>query len=357
MLYPIILAIDTSCDDTSVAITQGLKVLSNVIASQEEIHRQYGGVMPLMAKLAHNDLINPTFETALKRAKIKKENIDAIAVTIGPGLAIALEVGIEFAKNLSLELGKPLIAANHMMGHLFSSWAVNSKNKTEDELLTSLLENDQKIFPALAFLTSGGHTDLVLVKNIKEVEIVGQTIDDAAGEALDKFARLLDLGYPGAAILEQMAKDGNSTAFNFPLPMTQADNLDFSFSGMKTAGRQQIEKILQNQQKLTKQNIYDLSASFQQAVIKALIYKLKRAVAKYQIKSLWLGGGVVNNTEYRKQIRQFCQQNNLILKFPYIKKLMSDNGAMIGVAAYFQYLDKKFVKDFPTLQRIPRMKI
>jgi len=345
-MYPIILSIDTSCDDTSVAITQGARVLSNVIASQTKIHRKYGGVMPLMAKLEHHKLINPTYQEALKRAHLKENQIDAIAVTYGPGLAIALEVGIEFAKNLARQLDKPLIAVNHMKGHLYSSFANNSASSPNSDIKSS-------DFPALALLISGGHSDLVLLKNLESIEKIGQTVDDASGECLDKFARLLDLGYPGAPILEKLARGGDSTKYSFPLPMTQSHDFNYSFSGLKTAGRHQIEKL----NKLTSQNVKDLAASFQTAVFKALMYKLQKAVKKHKPKSIWLGGGVSANLAFRKILRTYCRHNNLNFYYPKDKKLNTDNAAMIGLAAYFQFQKKDFIANFPELQRIPRLSL
>ncbi len=344
--FPIILAVDTSCDETSVAITQGAKILANIIASQVEIHRQFGGVMPLIAKLEHNKLINPSYYLALKTAKIKPQQIDAIAVTYGPGLAIALEVGLTFAKNLAHELKKPLIAINHMEGHLYSPFAKNSKQNPEFDLHGSN-------FPALALLVSGGHSDLVYLENFTSFQKIGQTIDDAAGECLDKFARLLDLGYPGAPVMEKMAEKGDKNRFSFPLPMTQSKDLNYSFSGLKTAGRHQINTL----KKISQKDIYDLSASFQNAVFLALMYKLNKASIKYQPKSIWLGGGVSANKSIKFLVRQYCQKNNLKLYYPKSQKLSSDNAAMIGLAAYFHFQSQNFVSDFDQLQRVPRLSL
>jgi len=381
---PIILAIDTSCDDTSVALTQGMRVLSNVVASQTEIHRIYGGVYPLAAKLAHHELINPTYKITLKRAHINESQIDAIAVTQGPGLAIALEVGIEFAKQLSIELGNPLIAVNHMAGHLYSPLAVNSKQNLNPNLNSSY-------FPALALLVSGGHTELILLSNLTDYQIIGKTVDDAAGECLDKFARLLDLGYPGAASMEEIAKNGNPKTYVFPLPMTQTKDLNFSFSGLKTAGRQLIEKLsnpkdsftsipldsrgnknksllpLESRGELeakprekgfTAQDISNLSASFQFAVIKAILYKLNKAIELCQPRSLWIGGGVAANKELKKELRKITRKLNIPFLYPKLPSMTGDNAAMIGIAGYFEYQKGNMLtnsKDFSALQRIPRL--
>jgi N6-L-threonylcarbamoyladenine synthase len=344
--YPTILAIDTSCDDTSAAVTQGVKVLSNIIASQEEMHRKYGGVMPLVAKLAHHELIHPTYQESLKRAGMKESQIDAIAVTQGPGLAIALEVGIAYAQETARQLNKPLIATNHMAGHMFSSLAV-SKNRSPAPKL------NKKNFPVLAFLVSGGHTELVLIEDFDNYKIIGQTLDDAAGECLDKFARMLDLGYPGAATMEILARSGDPDKFQFPLPMPSNKHLDMSFSGLKTAGLHQIQQL----GNLSKKDVQNLAASFQKAVIRALIYKLEKALAKYPVKTLLLGGGVVNNLKFRQAVRKVAGKHKLSAHFPYSKKLINDNAAMIGVAAYFQYLQNDFVQDETKLDRIPRMNL
>ncbi len=348
--YPIILAIDTSCDDTAVAVTQGVGVLSNVIASQIEIHRVYGGVYPLAAKLAHHELIEPTYKEALKRARIQAADIDAIAVTQGPGLAIALEVGIEFAKDLAKEVKKPLLPVNHMAGHMYSPLAVTSKSNPNPE---SKIEN---LFPALSILVSGGHTELLILKSLTDYEKIGQTIDDAAGEALDKFARLLDLGYPGAAAMEQIAKKGDPNTYKFPLPMAQTKDLNFSFSGLKTAGRQLIEKL----GSLNSQDIANLGASFQYAVFRAILYKLNKAIQAYQPKSIWLGGGVSANVILRKEIRKICRNKNISFLYPKLKRMHGDNAAMIAIAAYFQYQEGRGfcdIEKFNTLQRIPRLSL
>lgn len=356
--YPIILAIDTSCDDTSVAITSGAKILSNVIASQVEMHRKYGGVMPLVAKLAHHELINPTYLEALKRANINAKQIDAVAVTQGPGLAIALEVGIEFAKNLSKELNKPLIGVNHMAGHLFSAIAANSQQTPTPflQVLENLdLKSTKDLFPALGLLVSGGHTQMLNVNlNYKydfKINVLGQTLDDAAGEALDKFARLLGLGYPGAPVLEELAKSGDPDKYKFPLPMTNPGDLNFSFSGLKTAGRHAIEKS----KTIDRQTTCDLAASFQKAVIRAIIYKLKRVIKVKSFKTLWLGGGVANNLSLRKAIRQFAKEHDLLFLYANNKRLFSDNAAMIGIAGYFQYYNENFIENFADFQRVPRL--
>jgi len=241
-----ILAIDTSCDETAVAISQDRRIVSNVIASQINIHKKWGGVVPHLAKRAHQDKIDHVLKQALQRAKTKPQQLQAIAVTFGPGLAPALEIGILKAKDLTKKHQKPLIAINHMEAHLLSSFALNSKNNGP---LKSYSKNH---FPILGLLVSGGHTQLVLVKSIGNYQLLGETLDDAAGEALDKLAKMLKLGYPGGPIIEIMAKKGKPDKIPLPVPMQHSKDLNFSFSGLKTAALYTIQKT-----KLTKQFTYE----------------------------------------------------------------------------------------------------
>lgn len=252
---PIVLAIDTSCDDTSVAVTQGVTVLSNVIASQTELHRQYGGVFPTVAKQAHLERLPTVTQVALQRAQKTWLDIQLLAVTQGPGLAPALEVGITYAQQLAAEHNLPLVPVNHLEGHLLSVLA-KPRQAADNPAFPNVT------FPVLGLLVSGGHTEIILVKNWGEYEVVGHTLDDAAGEALDKFGRMVGLGYPAGPVVEQFAKLGDSRAFEFPLPMTTSGNFHLSYSGLKTSVRQKIEKLTA-EQPLTKQQIYDLCANFQ----------------------------------------------------------------------------------------------
>lgn len=323
-----ILAVDTSCDETSCAVVQGTTVLSNVIASQVELHRPYGGVFPTVAKLAHTENIEKCVLLAVRKAGLTPEELKACAVTIGPGLAPALEVGIRFMKQFALQHALPLIPVNHMEGHLLS---VLAKPKPRSKVGT-----DHSVsFPILAVIVSGGHSEFVRVTGFGEYTVIGRTLDDAAGECLDKVGRMLNLGYPAGPVIENFAKLGNSQAYPFPLPLTQVKSYDLSFSGLKTYTRNLIEKMT-NDQPLTKHAIYDLSASVQNAVFKHICYKLNYLLSQEKYTEIWLSGGVAANMELRNMIRSVARSHTshkLKVRVPYQKKLCGDNAAMIGVAA------------------------
>jgi N6-L-threonylcarbamoyladenine synthase len=347
---PTILAIDTSCDDTSVAVTQSLTVLSNVVASQTQLHQQYGGVFPTVAKQAHLENIDPCIKLALKRAGLKWEQIDAIAVTQGPGLAPALEIGVEKAKALALEFKKPLIAVNHIEGHMLSVLAQPKTKKSNFELLSSSL-------PILSIIVSGGHTEFILVKDIGDYEILGQTVDDAAGECLDKVGRMLDLGYPAGPVIEQFAKLGNPFAYEFPLPMTESHDFNLSYSGLKTHARNLIEGLTQTKP-LNQQQVYDLSASIQYAVFRHICYKLNKIIIKHpNLGQFWLGGGVSANATLRKMLRETIKKHlpQTKLLTPYSKKLCADNAAMIGIVGNFKFEKNKVVSNISALERQPKL--
>ena len=335
-----ILAIDTSCDETSVAITSGQKIMSNVLFSQAKLHSQYGGVYPSLAKREHLTKIKPTVSLALKRARINWKQIAAIAVTFGPGLAPALEVGINMAKELSVTYSLPLIPVDHLEGHIYSAFIQNQKGKP----------NRQIKFPLLALIVSGGHTQLVLMTKHINYQVLGQTLDDAAGEALDKAARLLGLGYPGGPIIERLAKNGDNQKYPLPIPMQRHSGLDFSFSGLKTAFKRVVYNLTESEKN---QNLNHLCASFQQAVFTALLLKLRQAVTKHQPKLLVIGGGVADNKSLRQQIRTLFKKQ-LPIYFPTQKILNGDNAAMIGVVAHFKYQKGIFFKDPTKLDRLPR---
>lgn len=343
----VILSVDTSCDDTSAAVTKNDCVVSNVISSQIELHKKWGGVVPILAKRAHEERIEVVVNEALKRAKLESaKEVDALAVTIGPGLAPALEVGIRFVKQLAEKYKKPVIAVNHMEGHLLSSFAKNSAGNG----LRSVE------FPLLGLLISGGHTQLVLMHDFGKYELLGETLDDAVGEAYDKVSKMLDLGYPGGPILERLAKDGDERAFKLPIPMRKRtdENYNFSYSGIKTA-MMYLVKELKEQNKLDKQTIQNLAASFQRVVTISLIDKLELTVKKYKPKGVLIGGGVISNLYIRNNIRTAMKRHQLPVYIPYSKKLFTDNAAMIGVAAYYQSLRNDFVKDPQTLDRKPNL--
>ena len=347
MRQPLILAIDTSCDETCAAVTQGRKVLSNVVASQINIHQKYGGVVPHLAKRAHQAKIEFVVKEATTRSLLADRqgdsSLDAIAVTVGPGLAPALEVGIDYAKKLALKWHKPLIAINHMEGHLLSSLAQPNT------------PGCRNIPPrgGIGLLVSGGHTQLILVKKIGQYQLLGETLDDAAGEALDKLAKMLKLGYPGGPIIEALAKNGNPDSIKLPIPMQYSKNLNFSFSGLKTAALYLISPRGERSFHPGVEFIYDMCAGFQKAIALSLTTKLKKAIDQYQPKALLLGGGVFANLYLRRQVRSAAKP--LPVFIPYSKKLFTDNAAMIAIAAYYKFLKKDFVKDIDRLDRQPNL--
>jgi N6-L-threonylcarbamoyladenine synthase len=317
----IILGIETSCDDTGVAVIRAsgekkpvFEILSNVVSSQIKTHAKFGGVVPNLAAREHVENIEPCLKQALKETNLKPSNIDLIAVTIGPGLIPSLLIGVHFAKALAYKFNKPIVGVNHIEGHIVSAFARTSAGK-----------------PAIALIVSGGHTQLVLVKGIKKYKIIGETLDDAAGECFDKVAKLLNLGYPGGPrISEQTEKFKNKNSdLKFPRPMIDRKNYDFSFSGLKTA-------VLYATQKMEKINIPEVCSEAQQAIIDVLINKTLRAAEQYKAKTIILAGGVAANKELREQMaktikKQIPNAEFLIPNF----KLCTDNGAMIAMAGYF----------------------
>lgn len=347
-----ILAIDTSCDETSVAVTYDDRVISNVISSQVDLHRKWGGVVPAIAKRAHKQNINQALAEALKRGRIKLKAIDAVAVTVGPGLAIALEVGLQKAKEIASYYNKPLIPVNHMEGHLLSPFTKNSKGK--GNRITNIK------LPGLGLLVSGGHTELILVKQIGDYQRIGQTVDDAAGEAFDKFAKILDLGYPGGEVVEIFAKKGDPETYMLPRPMEKSDDLNYSFSGLKTAALYFIRDLKKETRTefLPPQIVYNLCASFQQAVIDSLIIKLQKAITRVKPRSLFCGGGVMANVALRVAIRKIAKTNHLPVYFPYGSKLYTDNAAMIGTVGYYKALRGEFWREsLNKLDRIPGLNL
>ncbi len=374
-----ILAIDTSCDDSSASVVDGRMILSNIVASQNQIHKAYGGVFPTLAKQEHKKNINPTINLAIKQARTNWSEIDAIAVTIGPGLAPALEVGVEKAKELAKKYKKKIIAVNHIEAHALSPLAIKlSKKKKEIEQL-------EKSLPSLAIVISGGHSEFILVDKIGHYQKIGQTIDDACGECLDKVGRLLNLGYPAGPLLEKFAKKGQAGKFVFPKAMTSQANFDLSFSGLKTSARNLITD-LENKNQLNKQVVYDLALAIQTTVFEQIAYKLERILLSQnltqklypnrdfmkhlkkgqiiptKINEIWLGGGVVANISLRKTIRKVLHKyqqlsgKKIVLKVPYSKKLCGDNAAMIGLVASFKYSRNEFTQE-NQLDRQPNLDI
>ncbi len=362
-----ILAIDTSCDETAVAVTEGTKILSNIVWSQASLHAKWGGVVPSIAKREHEERINWVIEKALKKAFPKSHfighqllvtNIDAVAVTVGPGLAIALEVGIKKAKELSIKFNKPFIPVNHVEGHLLSPLARPGISK---QINNSGLNIKNLDFPVLGVVTSGGHTEVVWIKTLGDYKIIAQTSDDALGESLDKAARLLDFGYPGGEILEINARQGNPYAFDLPIPMLGREKeMYFSYSGLKAAFVRLVKEV-SSKKDLTPKDISNLAASYQHVAfthfIRVLDYLLKSN--KYSTKNILAGGGVMANGTLRKMLRQVAKKNNLKVLVPYSKRLNTDNAAMIGVAAYFRFKRKEILKpkELAKVDRIPRAKV
>lgn len=305
-----ILAIDTSCDDTSVAILKdGHNILSNLVSSQHDIHERFGGVVPELASRRHLENIIPMIKLALKEAKIEGKDIDIIGVTYGPGLIGSLLVGLMTAKGLAYSLKKPFIGINHMEGHIFGA----------------ILEHKELYPPFMALVVSGGHTDLVLVRRYFSYEIIGSTRDDAAGEAFDKVARLLDIGYPGGPAIERFAKLGK---IDYNLPRAIPEGYNFSFSGLKTA----VSKLLREDIDLP-----SVAYSFQEAVVDVLVNKSLKACANYNISKLAISGGVAANKRLRERFLEEASKYNIKIYFPSIS-MCTDNASMIACATYYRYL-------------------
>ncbi|MBP9820255.1 tRNA (adenosine(37)-N6)-threonylcarbamoyltransferase complex transferase subunit TsaD [Candidatus Woesebacteria bacterium] len=348
---PLVLAIDTSCDDTAAAVVHGVQIRSNIIASQTELHKPYGGVFPTVAKQAHSEHIHPAVQLALKRAGVTADQLTAIAVTKGPGLAPALEVGITYASAFALTHRKPLIAVNHIEGHILSVLAEPWRKHSVPHSVALPL-------PVLGVVISGGHTLFVLVHEIGSYQIIGSTLDDAAGECLDKIGRMLNLGYPAGPVIEQFAKLGNPLSYPFPLPMTTDKRANLSFSGLKTHARKLITGLQAKQQPLPQQVVYDLCASTQRGVFRHIQYKLSPVLKQYSPSEVWLGGGVAANSTLRATLRKTISEvlPESSLRVPYSKKLCADNAAMIGVVASLRIqMQKASYTQNP--DREPRMKL
>ncbi|NCN50936.1 MAG: tRNA (adenosine(37)-N6)-threonylcarbamoyltransferase complex transferase subunit TsaD [Candidatus Pacebacteria bacterium] len=344
-----ILAIDTSCDDTSAAVVENNVVLSNIIASQTELHKPYGGVFPTVAKQAHKENIDRVIALALKRAHTLPTDLAAVAVTQGPGLAPALEVGIRAAEAFSEKYAIPLIPVNHIEGHALSCLAQPNSKKTTPNAKAPQL-------PALAIIVSGGHTQFIEVKEIGNYTILGTKLDDAAGECLDKIGRMLNLGYPAGHIIEEFAKKGNPKAITFPLPMTASNDFNMSFSGLKTFARNTLEEKTKDGA-LTKQDIFDFCASSQYSVFRHIMHKLNKLLQQHDFAEVWLGGGVAANVQLRRSIRETIKPYGLQLKVPYTRRLNMDNGAMIGVAAGYKLAKHAVSLENASIERKPRLSI
>lgn len=370
---PLILAVDTSCDDTSAAVMRGRTILSNVIASQTQLHKQYGGVFPTVAKQAHKENILPTITAALKKAKVDFGDLSALAVTVGPGLAPALEVGITTMKQLAQERNLPLIAVNHIEGHALSAIALRNSNTVAEKRKKTKQTNRAPIdvnktvaseinFPVLSVIVSGKHTEFICFEKIGDYRVLGSTVDDAAGECLDKVGRMLNLGYPAAPVIEKFAKLGDSKKITFPLPMTSIKTFDMSFSGMKTFARNYIQKNTE-EKIMSKQDVYDFCASIQYSVFRHITYKLSKLLTVTKVNEIWLGGGVAQNITLRRTIREVAKnfsadkKNTITFRYPFTNRLCMDNAAMIGLVANFKYSRGEFVTDFETVDRKPRWEV
>ena len=317
-----ILAIESSCDDTSASIIQNGQILSNCVANQEA-HKLYGGVVPEVASRAHQANIIPVVDMSIKKAGIAKEDLSAIAFTRGPGLMGSLIVGVSFAKALALSLKIPMIEVNHMMAHVLAHFA----------------EDPKPAFPFLCLTVSGGHTQIVLVKSHLEMEVLGNTIDDAAGEAFDKSGKLLGLGYPAGPLVDKYAKLGKPA---FPFTEPKVANLNFSFSGLKTSILYFLKKELKTNPDFIKNNLNDICASIQTRIVSILINKLKKAVAQTGITEVAIAGGVSANSGLRTALTETGKElgwNTYIPRFEYC----TDNAAMIAVTGYYKYLQEEFV--------------
>ena len=333
-----ILAIESSCDDTSAAVLRDGVLLSNVTASQA-VHEEYGGVVPELASRAHQQNIVPVVDAAIKRAGITKEDLNAVAFTRGPGLMGSLLVGVSFAKGFARSLGIPMIDVNHLQGHVLAHFIRESED-----------DHDQPTFPYLCLLVSGGNSQIVKVNSYKDMEILGQTIDDAAGEAIDKCSKVMGLGYPGGPIIDKLARQGNPDAFEFSKP--DIAGYDYSFSGLKTSFLYHLRDWIKDDPDFIEHHKEDLAASLEKTIVDILMKKLRKAVKDTGIKQVAVAGGVSANNGLRNAFLDHAKRYHwkiFIPKFSYT----TDNAAMIGITGYFKYLDKDFATiDMPAYARI-----
>ena len=333
-----ILGIESSCDDTSAAVMRDGILLSNVTASQA-VHEAYGGVVPELASRAHEKNIVPVVDQALKQAGIEREQLSAIAFTRGPGLMGSLLVGVSFAKGLAASLGIPMIDVNHQQGHILAHFI-----HTEGDDYVS------PTFPFLCLLVSGGNSQIVLVKSYKDMEIIGQTIDDAAGEAIDKCSKVMELGYPGGPIIDRLARQGNPDAFQFSKP--NIPGYDYSFSGLKTSFLYSLRDWVKDDPNFVQNHLNDLAASLEKTIVDILMKKLRMAAKDLRIKQVAVAGGVSANTGLRNAFLDHAKRYGwkvFIPKFGYT----TDNAAMIGITGYYKYLDGEFCNiDAPAFSKV-----
>jgi N6-L-threonylcarbamoyladenine synthase len=331
-----ILGIETSCDETAAAVVKnGREVLSNIIFSQIDLHKLYGGVVPEIASRKHIEKINQVIEEALETAKVTLQEVDAIGVTYGPGLVGALLVGVAEAKAISFAAGKPLVGVHHIEGHISANY----------------IENKELEPPFLCLVVSGGHTHLVLVRGYGEYKIIGRTRDDAAGEAFDKVARAIGLGYPGGPKIDKLAKEGRKDAIAFPRAHIDGAPYDFSFSGLKSAVLNYMNSCEMKHEEV---NRADVAASFQEAVVEVLVTKTVKAAFAYGIKKVAIAGGVAANSSLREGMAKACRKNDFHFYYP-SPILCTDNAVMIGSAAYYEY--QKGIRHGLDLNAVPNLKI
>ena len=331
-----ILAIESSCDETAAAVVQdGRKVLSNIISSQIEIHKLYGGVVPEIASRKHIEKVIQVVDEALKEASLTMEEIDAVAVTYGPGLVGALLVGVSAAKSIAFAYNKTLIGVHHIEGHISANY----------------IENEELEPPFLCLVVSGGHTNLVIVKDYGEYEVLGKTRDDAAGEAFDKVARAIGLGYPGGPKIQKISEEGNKDAIAFPRAKVADNPFDFSFSGLKSSVLNYINSCEMKGEEINKA---DIAASFQEAVVDVLVSHTIEGAKQLGFKKIAMAGGVASNTVLREEMKEACERRGFKFYHP-SPILCTDNAAMIGAAAYYDY-KKGLISDL-TLNAVPSLKL
>lgn len=351
----IVLGIDTSCDDTSVGIVNNLEVLANVISSQDDLHAAWGGVVPNIARRAHQENFPAVYQQALADAGVEEKDIEAIAVTYGHGLAVSLEVGLQEAIKLAQKLAIPLYPINHSEGHLVANFAQTGEEPG--------LSPDDITWPALAVLVAGGQTQLVKVEALGKYQIIGETVDDAIGEAFDKSARLLGLDYPGGPQLAALAEQGNSQAYDLPRPMRQSKDLNVSYAGLKTAFLRLVRSLIDNPEtdkipsQLTTSQKADLAASFQAAAIETILIKVKKALAQTDYQHIFLGGGVAANQKLRQDLTTLAQKNEAQLHIPPGIKLCRDNAAMIALAGFLASQRVKPATNLDNLDRDPQLRM
>ncbi len=344
-----ILAIETSFDDTAVAVLSDRCVLSSVVSSSVDLHKKWGGVVPDISRRAHIENIDAVYKEALSKSKLNIKDIDYIAVTYGPGLAIDLEVGLDFARKLSLENSIPLVPVNHMEGHLLSSFLLNSKGRGLIEVVEK-----KKLFPAIGVLVSGNHTELILVSDFGKYNRLGETLDDAAGEAFDKVGRMLNLGFPGGPVVSEFAKKGEKGKIDFTIPMKNSSDLNFSYSGLKTACLYRAKDL---REKFSNDNewVYDFCRGFVEVVGDSIVLKLEKAlIENSKVKSVFAGGGVLMNEHISRKIALKTKEFDLNFFLPE-KKYRTDNAAMIGIAGYFNIVNQTIIDS--NVDREPRLEL